>query len=81
MKKTIEYKDGPIGEIKIMEDFLPPPQQLVPKEENIKVTISLTKESIEFFKTQAKKHNTGYQKIIRNLLDTYAHNYKSSNLS
>jgi predicted DNA binding CopG/RHH family protein len=42
------------------------------KEENIKITISLKKSSIEFFKEQAKKHKTSYQKMIREVVDWYA---------
>jgi len=42
MKKTIKYTDEPIGDIKIIEDFLPSPKDLVLKDENVKVTISLT---------------------------------------
>ena len=76
MKKTVKYTDEPIGEIKIIEDFLPSPEELTLKEENIKVTISLTKESIEFFKAEAKKHQTQYQKMIRNLLDFYAQSHR-----
>lgn len=77
MKKTIKYTDEPIGDIKIIEDFLPSPKDLVLKDENVKVTISLTKESIEFFKSEAKKHHTQYQKMIRNLLDMYAANHSN----
>jgi len=82
MKKIIKYTDEPIGDVKIIQDFLPPPKDLILKEENVKVTISLTKESVEFFKTEAKKHHTQYQKMIRNLLDIYAqnHNNKVTNL-
>jgi len=75
MKKIIKYTDEPMGDIKIIEDFLPSPKDLIFKEENVKVTISLTKESIDFFKAEAKKHHTQYQKIIRNLLDVYADNH------
>ena len=75
MNKTIKYTDEPIGDIKIIEDFLPSPKDLIFKEENVKVTISLTKESIDFFKAEAKKHHTQYQKMIRNLLDVYADNH------
>jgi len=75
MNKTIKYTDEPIGDIKIIEDFLPSPKDLVFKDENVKVTISLTKESIDFFKAEAKKHHTQYQKMIRNLLDVYASNH------
>jgi predicted DNA binding CopG/RHH family protein len=82
MKKTIKYTDEPIGDIKIIEDFLPSPKDLVLKDENVKVTISLTKESVEFFKQEAKKHHTQYQKMIRSLLDIYAsnHSHKATNL-
>jgi predicted DNA binding CopG/RHH family protein len=75
MNKTIKYTDEPIGDIKIIEDFLPSPKDLIFKEENVKITISLTKESIDFFKAEAKKHHTQYQKMIRNLLDVYAENH------
>ena len=75
MKRTIEYTDEPIGDVKIIQDFLPPPKDLILKEENVKVTISLTKESVEFFKAEAKKHHTQYQKMIRNLLDIYVQNH------
>ena len=78
MKKTIKYTDEPIGDIKIIEDFLPSPKDLIFKEENVKVTISLTKDSIDFFKTEAKKHHTQYQKMIRNLLDIYANTHSQS---
>jgi len=83
MKRTIKYTDEPIGNVEIIDDFLPPPENLVFKEENVKVTISLTKDSIEFFKKEAKKHHTQYQKMIRNLLDVYAENHSRglSNMS
>lgn len=47
MKKKIEYSDlppggGPIGELKYIEDTFPPPEELVLKEDNSKVTIALS---------------------------------------
>lgn len=71
MNKTIKYTEGEIGDMKIIEDFLPSPEKLAFKEENTKITISLTKETVDFFKDEAKKHHTQYQKMIRNLLDMY----------
>ena len=38
MKKKITYTDEPLGNIQVVEDFLSPPEQLVFKEERIKVT-------------------------------------------
>lgn len=54
-----------------MPDFLPSPEELVLKDDTVKVTIALSKSSIAFFKREAKKHNTQYQKMIRRLLDAY----------
>ncbi|MBC8238113.1 MAG: CopG family transcriptional regulator [Helicobacteraceae bacterium] len=71
MKKSIKYTEGEIGDIKIIEDFLPTPEELAFKDENMKITISLTKDTVDFFKEEAKKHHTQYQKMIRNLLDLY----------
>jgi len=71
MKKKIKYTDEPMGKVKMIADFLPPPEELVFKEETVKVTISLSKKSVEFFKQEASKHRTQYQKMIRRLLDEY----------
>ena len=64
--------------LRVIKDFLPPPDRLVLKEEKVKVTISLSKASIEFFKKEAKKHHTSYQKMIRRVIDFYASQYQKS---
>jgi predicted DNA binding CopG/RHH family protein len=74
MKKKID-RNKPIGKMKRVEDFLPEPEDLIVPERSVKVTINLSKSSIEYFKKLAKKHRTKYQKLIRNLLDKYAHKY------
>jgi predicted DNA binding CopG/RHH family protein len=76
MKSKIRYTDEPLGEIKIVKDFLPTPQDLVFREDNVKVTLSLSRESVDFFKAQAKKNHTQYQKMIRRLLDIYVPNQR-----
>lgn len=72
MSTKIKYTDEPLGEIKIIPDFLPSPEELAFREESVKVTITLSKKSIEFFKAEASKHHTQYQRMIRQLLDMYA---------
>jgi hypothetical protein len=72
MKRKTNYTDEPIGNPRVLEDFLPSPEHLAFKEENVKVTIGLSKSSVDFFKTAAKRHRTHYQKMIRRLLDYYA---------
>ena len=74
MKIKIRYTNEPMGELKIVNDFLPSPDQLILKDDNIKITIALKKSSVEFFKHEAKKHHTSYQKMIRQLIDWYAVN-------
>lgn len=71
MSRRIKYTDEDIGDPKIVEDFLPSPEDLAFSEETVKVTISLSKSSVEFFKDEARKHNTQYQRMIRKLLDAY----------
>lgn len=75
MSEKIKYTDQPLGRLKIVRDFLPPPEDLVFRDEGIKVTIALSKRSVEFFKDEARRHNTQYQRMIRRLLDTYAEHY------
>lgn len=72
MKTRIEYTDEPLGDFKVVDDFLPPPEELVFREEDVKVTLSLSKSSVDFFKREAKAHAMPYQEMIRRLLDRYA---------
>lgn len=71
MKPKIKYTSEPLGEIEVISDFLPPPSELAFREEGIKVTLALSKKSVEFFKFEASKHQTQYQRMIRRLLDAY----------
>jgi predicted DNA binding CopG/RHH family protein len=71
-KNTIEYTKGEIGKVKIIKDVLPHPSDQVLKDDNVKVTLSLSRRSIEFFKQEAKKQSVPYQKMIRALVDGYA---------
>ena len=71
-KTRIRYTDGPLGDIRVIPDSLPPPEQLVLKEDNVKVTITLSKMSVDFFKREARKHHTSYRKMIRRLTDLYS---------
>jgi predicted DNA binding CopG/RHH family protein len=75
LKKKIKYSDEKIGKIKIVKDFLPTPEELVFKEDTVKITLNLSKSSVEYFKELAKKHHSQYQKVIRTLLDNYTDVY------
>jgi hypothetical protein len=71
MTNKISYREGPMGEVRVVEDFLPPPEELAFREETVKVTIALSKSSLDFFKQEAAKHQVSYQRMIRRLLDEY----------
>jgi predicted DNA binding CopG/RHH family protein len=78
MKSKIKYTDEAMGNLEVVKDFLPPPDQLVLKEDRVKVTISLSKGSVEFFKKEAKKRRTSYQKMIRRIIDVYTSQYQKN---
>lgn len=74
-REKIKYTSESIGKIKVTTDFLPSPDELVMKEESVKVTLSLSKASVDYFKDLAEKKHTYYQKMIRVLLDKYVSHY------
>ncbi len=76
MKKRIRYTNEPMGRLKIVDDFLPSPDKLLPKDDNVKVTIYLSKSSLAFFKKEAKERRTSYQRMIRKVIDLYASHYQ-----
>ena len=72
-KRAVKCTEGEIGRIgPVMKDFLPPPDKLVLREANVKVTLSLSRKSVDFFKREAKKSRVPYQRMIRALVDAYA---------
>lgn len=75
MSAKIKYTDEPMGDPKVVADFLPSPDQLAFREEGVKVTIALSRKSVEFFKSEAAKHHTQYQRMIRRLIDAYVESY------
>jgi hypothetical protein len=50
MSTKIKYTDEPLGELHVISDFLPSPAELAFREEGVKVTLALSKKSVEFFK-------------------------------
>ena len=81
MSRKTKYSDEPLGKMKVVQDFLPSPEELVRREDTVKVTIALSKSSIAFFKREAERHNTQYQKMIRRLLDAYTETQEQSQTS
>jgi predicted DNA binding CopG/RHH family protein len=70
--RTVRYTAGEIGRVRVIDDFVPSPADLVPREDKLKVTLSLSRRSLDFFKREAKKRRVPYQRMIRALVDRYA---------
>ncbi len=71
MSGKIKYTDEPIGNPRVVRDFLPSPEELAFREQDVKITITLSKKSVDFFKAEAAKTDSQYQRMIRRLLDAY----------
>ena len=73
MKNKMKYSNEPI-EARLISDFLPRPENLILNEKKKRVTLTLTQNSLNFFKNAAKKHKASYQAMIRRLIDYYVAN-------
>ncbi|ESS70802.1 hypothetical protein MGMO_118c00020 [Methyloglobulus morosus KoM1] len=78
MSAKIKYTNEPLGDVKVIADFLPSPAELAFNEEGVKVTLALSKKSIDFFKAEATKNHTQYQRMIRRLLDAYVESHSAN---
>ncbi len=78
MNEKIRYTDEPLGSPRVIPDLLPSPDQLAFREEDVKITITLSKRSVDFFKAQAARSETQYQRMIRRLLDAYVETHAST---
>jgi predicted DNA binding CopG/RHH family protein len=78
--KPVQYTENEeLGELQVVPDFLPSPQELAARAKRgtrVKVTITLENESVDFFKQIAKENRVSYQKMIRMLLDEYVQRQK-----
>jgi len=82
MKKKDKYEAAPpdvadaLAHSQPVEDFLPPPSELVLKDDTTKVTLNLSRRSVEFFKKSGQKYGVPYQVMIKAVLDKYASHYR-----
>lgn len=78
-KETVKYtsdKGEIIGALRPIKDFLPSPEDLFSVIKKIgpqtKVTLELDDDVVAFFKREATRRRTSYQRMIRNLVRSYA---------
>lgn len=72
---TVKAEENDIGKKQALSQ-LPSLGELAKREQKLKVTISLSTITIDFFKKEALKHGTKYQKLIRAVLDEYVKQHK-----
>ena len=77
-KKRERDPDMPVGKLRIIEDFLPPPEVLAKAPRRVRVTMELDLETFRFFQKQAEKHGGKYQRMIREALRRYAAHFKAA---
>ena len=57
--RTVRYTTCEIGRVRVIEDFLPAHADLVPREDNVKVTQSLSRRSLGLVDTHAGRQAGG----------------------
>jgi hypothetical protein len=79
MRKTKpDYREAPPNILAALDASrpssltLPPPEELLLKEETVKVTLTLNRQSVRKLKAFAHQHGGKYQNMIRKLIDYYA---------
>jgi len=77
MKKESKTKlnNQNVNEVSRFKSSMPSLDQLAQKEDAVKVTLSLTKSSVDYFKSEAAKREVCYQVMIRNLIDEYVKHF------
>ena len=82
MSSEKQYESAPVDiaeaieQAEVIPDFLPSPDQLVLKEETVRVTLNLNRSSVDFFKLKARENGVPYQGMIRKVLDLYAAQFR-----
>jgi len=47
------------------------------REKQVKITIALSRTSVDFFKREAREHHTQYQTMMRRLLDAHVDHHQN----
>ena len=71
MKKKARDPNMPIGKLTRISDDLPSPGELAKAMKSVRITIVLNKVSVDYFKRQAHRYHTKYQRMVREVLDRY----------
>jgi predicted DNA binding CopG/RHH family protein len=84
LEQSRRHDDDLAGAVELGErvaDFLPRPEELVLRNREVEVTITLSEDSVDFFKEQAERLNVPYQRMLRNLVDEYVRQMRKGSVS
>ena len=59
-----------MNNVEVIVDFFPP-EELAFKEKTVKITIALSRSSVDSLIRRVETHRTPYQKMIRRVVDEY----------
>ena len=71
MTAQINDASEPLGRLQVIPDFLPSPDELAFREEGVKVILALGRKGIDFFKSDATKHQTHCPRMTCRHMDAY----------
>lgn len=71
MSNKIKYTDQDLEFGEVIEDFLPLPSQLIPKQKTVEIKINLTEEKLLLIEKEAKTKRISYQDLIESIIDNY----------
>lgn len=69
--------EAPVGKTTRVDDFLPPPEVLFASDDRVKITIEIEGTTLDFFKDQAMRTGSKYQRLMRQVLKQYAKKYSA----
>lgn len=75
-KEKVKYTDDKgemAGKLVPIKDFLPSPDEPVES-----ITVTLHGDVLAFFQREASRRNTSYQRIVRDLIHSYARSHRSA---
>jgi predicted DNA-binding protein YlxM (UPF0122 family) len=71
MSNKIKYTDQDLEFGEIVEDFLPPPSELIPKQKKVEIKLNLAEEKLLLIEKEANKKNISSQDLIESIIDKY----------
>ena len=72
MKRRTALSAEPRGRLRVVQDTLPHPRELVPREDSVQITCALSREAAEFFRLEAAQTRLSVHRLLRRVLEAYA---------